>query len=212
MKARPKHRKIEARSPKGLVGITTETITEASPEPSTIEELIANWRPWARARIKDEAKIKIRDGKRIIVRTLGVLTDGAPLDCTTLAVRLLNQLWRVETYLKRGDLKSAIREALLVAGAVRAVMEVEHENAIEALSQSIEGGKREGDAKRERNRKRNVAMAGEFRRLQEHKDGRSDTALKAAIGKKRGLKPGASVNAVNDGLKYFVQHPGVLHK
>jgi len=141
---------MKARSPKGLVEITTETITEASPEPSTIEELIANWRPWARARIKDEVKIKIKDGKRILVGTLGALTDGATLDCTTLAVRLLNQLRKVEIYRNRGQWEDAIREALLVATAVHAVMRVEHENAIVALSQSIEGGKREGEAKLKR--------------------------------------------------------------
>lgn len=57
------------RSPKGLVGISTE---EASPgtTPSSIEDQIAHWRNYARAIIKAEGKDKDKDKKTIDYVTL----------------------------------------------------------------------------------------------------------------------------------------------
>jgi hypothetical protein len=196
------------RSPKGLVGISTE---EASPgtTPSSIEDQIAHWRNYARAIIKAEGKDKDKDKKTIDYVTLA---RRAPLDRTTVAARLLMQLRRVEIYLSRGDQTSVAREAMLVASAVHQLAIIDNENSIVQWLQNNERLRRQSDAKRKRNHKRDVGMAEEFTRLRERKDGRSDTKLMEDIGKKRHLKPRQSIYAVKNGLKYFVQVPRVLHE
>jgi hypothetical protein len=184
-----------ARSPKGLIENRSVTPEEAeqlgTPWPDfrqAIKNLMGSWKQFAESHIEANPA-----------------TDGT-LDRTAAAVALLDKLQAIEHYLAAaerngasGDLYLAVYHALLLASLVHQLAIIDNETPIIARQKSIKGASRGGTGRSASKRMRNHEMAGEF--LKRRGRGKSDTALKEAIGAARGLKRRASVDAVNSGLK-----------
>jgi hypothetical protein len=87
----------------------------------------------------------------------------------------------------------------------------DNEAAIEARRLSVENAPKGGKVKAEKNRPRNEQMAHEFQR-RKVLSRKSDSSLKAEIGRAHGLKPRAAINAINKGLEILCSIRGKMHE
>ena len=101
---------------------------------------------------------------------------------------------------------SAIERALHAAVGVEFLTIVRHEVEIAAHMLALDGARRSGNAREKQNKKRNVLVAREFLLCRPSARG-SETALKAAVGRKFGLRRTAAIDAVNQGLRILSADP-----
>jgi hypothetical protein len=176
------------RSPKGLIENRSVT-PEEMPQLGSPDDLIAFWKWFAESHIEANPA-----------------TDDT-LDRTAAAVAVLDRLQVIEHSRAAAQRNPAsgslygvgVCHGMLLATRVHQLAIIDNEKAIAAVPKCAEGA-RDGAARRvEGLRPRNHEMAQEFLKRQ---GGRmSNTALMAAIGKARGLKRRASINAVKSGLE-----------
>jgi hypothetical protein len=153
--------------------------------------------------------------------------DPQLLDRAAAARYAIRSLATVQTYLsqldKCADLQStrfyayeAVLTALHFASEFHEWTVIDNEGPIADRLKSIREGGKGAKAKAKKFEPRNIRMAQEFRRRRakgSKKSDRSDSALKADIGKEReNLKPRQAIDAINKGLKVLCGDGGKPHE
>jgi hypothetical protein len=82
-----------------------------------------------------------------------------------------------------------------------------YENATLRGIKVREASRQGGKAKAESAQVRNVTMARDFQKLRNESPMQSESAAKASIGRKYGLKRSAAITAINNGLEEIVRNP-----